>query len=97
MAGNAFSATTKCWFVDTAGELNAGGVQVQFIYFTPAAIDEDLVLTDADDNAWFSMKCRHDQIQSQYVHFNPAIRLPSLKVGTIDGNAVAYIQFRTDR
>ncbi len=96
MAGNAYSSTTKCWFVDTAGTLNTTGVQVQSIYFTPAAVDDDLVLTDNADNAWFSMKCRHDQIQSQFVHFYPAIRLPSLKVGTIDGTAVAYIQFRTD-
>lgn len=96
MAGNAYKSETKAWFVDTAGTLNTGGVEIQYIYFTPSAVDDDLVITDNADNAWLSLKCRHDQIQSQYIPFSPPIKLPSLKIATIDGTSVAYIQFRTD-
>lgn len=96
MAGNAYKSETRAWAVDSTGTLNTGGVQVQFIYFIPSAVDDDLVLTDNADNAWLSIKCRHDQIQPQYLHFSPAIRMPSLKVATIDGTSTATIQLRTD-
>ena len=96
MAGNAYTKETKTWLIDSTGTLNAGGVEIQFIYFVPSAVDDDLVLTDNANKAWLSLKCRHDQIQPQYIPFDPPIKLSSLKVATIDGSTTATIQFRTD-
>lgn len=96
MAENVYTKETKTWLIDSTGTLNEGGVEIQFIYFVPSAVDDDLVLTDDDDNPWLSIRCRHDQIQPQYIPFSPPIKMPSLKVATIDGTTKATIQFRTD-
>ena len=93
---NTYTEETRTWLIDSTGTLNAGGVEIQFIYFVPSAVDDDLVLTDNADNPWLSIKCRHDQIQPQFLHFSPAIKMPSLKVATIDGTTTATIQLRAD-
>lgn len=96
MAGNAYKSETKAWLVDTVGTLNTGGVEIQHIMFIPSAVDDDLVITDNADNAWIALRCRHVDLTPIFVPFVPPIKMPSLKIATIDGTSTAYIQFRTD-
>jgi len=93
---NTYTEETRTWAIDETGELEAGAVQVQFIYFIPQSASHDLVLTDADDNAWLSIKADPGAANPIFLHFYPAIRLPSLKVATLDGTSTATIQLRTD-
>ena len=95
MAGNVYTKETKTWYFDATGTLNTGGVEIQFIEWIPSTAGHDLVLTDNADNAWLALKAEPGGANAIYRHFNPAIRLPSLKIATIDGGS-GTIQFRTD-
>ncbi len=93
--GNSYKSTTKVWEVDSTGTLNEGGVQIQHIVFNPGNDGDQLKLTDDDDNVWIHLWAATED-QSYFYPFVPPIRLPSLKVATISGGAIAYIQLRTD-
>ena len=95
---NAYKSTTKVWIVVEPDTLEEGGCEIQYIEFIPSAVSDDLVLTDNADNAFLALKCRSDITESIHRHFNPPIKLPSLKVATCDGSgsSTVYIQFRTD-
>jgi len=93
--GNAYSSETRVWLVDTIGTLETGGCEVQSIEFIPAGVSHTLVLTDNANNPWLALKARSDLAEPVFRHFDPPIKLPSLKIATI-GTSQAYIQFRTD-
>lgn len=88
-------ATTKVYKQTGTGTVSAGGVEIQAIDWLPAVAGDDLIITDNADNEWLALKCHPTIVIPIHRHYYPAIRLPSLKIGTIDGGTV-YIQLRTD-
>ena len=93
---NSYKTTTNVWVVDSTGTLNTGGVTIDKIYWVPGAAAHDLVLTDNADNAFISLKADPSAAIPIDINFIPPRRMPSLKVGTIDGGT-AYIFFhKTD-
>ena len=92
---NAYKSTTKAWKVDSIGTLNEGGVEIQHIIFNPNNNGDQLKITDDDDNEWIHLWGKYGG-NSYFFPFVPPIRMPSLKIATISGSAVAYIQLRTD-
>lgn len=91
----ALISETKVYKQTATGTVSSVGVEVQAIEYIPAAVDNDLILTDNADNEWLALKARSDIAETIHRHYYPAIKLPSLKIGTIDGGTV-YIQLRTD-
>lgn len=92
---NTFKSTTNVWEVDETGTLNAGGVEIQHIVFNAKGDGDQLKLTDNADNVWIHIWGKYEDA-SYFFPFVPPIKMPSLKVATISGGAIAYIQFRTD-
>ena len=96
---NAFKRTTQLWVVDETGELNTGAIWITHIGYTPAANDDDLVLTDTSDNTAIVIKAglvASGQVNVSFASENSGRgrHLPSLKVATIDGGT-AYIYLRS--
>lgn len=92
--GNSFKSTTKLWVIDSTGTLNAYGVTITEVVYVPGAVNHDLVLTDNADNEAIVLKAGPSDVSPVHISFGEKGRkLPSLKVGTIDGGT-AYIYFR---
>lgn len=92
---NTYKSETKTWKVDEAGTLNTGGVEIQHIVFNPKNNGDQLEITDNADNPWIHLWGATDD-QSYFFPFVPPIKMPSLKIATISGGTIAYIQLRTD-
>lgn len=93
---NTYKSTTKTWKVDSIGTLNEGGVHIQHIIFNPANDGDQIEITDNANNHWIHLWAAAED-QSYFFPFVPPIQMPSLKIATISGGAIAYIQLRTDR
>lgn len=92
---NTYKSTTKVWEVDSTGTLNTGGVEIQHIVFTASSSGDQLKISDNADNVLIHLWSKNAD-HSEFFPFVPPIKMPSLKITTISGGAIAYIQFRTD-
>jgi len=91
---NTYKSATKLWVVDETGTLNEGGVTVERVVYMPSAAGDDLIITDNADNEAIVLKAGASDASPVHLPFGRKGRkLPSLKVGTIDGGT-AYIYFR---
>jgi len=93
---NTYYTTTNLWICTDAGALNTGGVTVMKVVYIPAAIDDDLIITDSADYPAIVLKAAHVEVAPVQLDFGPKGRqLPSLKIGTIDGGTV-YIYLKRE-
>lgn len=91
---NAYKSTTNLWVIDETGTLNTGGVTVIRVIYFPSAVDDDLIITDNADNEAIVLKAGASDTSPVHLPMEDGGRkLPSLKIGTIDGGT-AYIYFR---
>ena len=89
---NSYKTTTNLWVVDEIGLLNVRGVTVERVVYFPSTAGDDLILTDKNDNEAIVLKAGASDISGVHLSFGDVAgrKMPSLKVGTIDGGT-AYI------
>ena len=94
MAGNSWKSTTGVYVCDSTGNLSTVGVTVIKVVYVPATQAHNFILTDTSDNTAIALKANSGNTDMVEIDFGRRGRkLPSLKVGTIDGG-VAYVYYR---
>jgi hypothetical protein len=84
--GNSYNDTTSLWVIDETGALETSPREVMEVVYFPSAAGDDLILTDSADNLAIALKAGVADATPVHICFAPqGRRLPSLKVGTIDG------------
>jgi hypothetical protein len=93
---NTYKSTTKTWKVDETGTLNTGGVEIQGMYFLPNNAGDQIEITDNADNHWMHLWGDPGAANPKYFPLVPPVKMPSLKIATLSGGSILFIQFRTD-
>ena len=90
---NAFKAMTQVWVVTSTGTLDTTPKVIDEVVYVPSAANDDLSITDTSDNAAIVLKAGAADASPVHISFPNGRRLPSVKVGTIDGGT-AYIYYK---
>lgn len=94
--GNTYKAMTCVWVIDSTGTLDTTSKVIEELVFIPSAAAEDLVITDTSDNTAIALKAGPADASPVHISFPAGRRIPSVKVGTIDGGT-AYLYYRTSK
>lgn len=94
-ADNTYLSATKLWICDSTGSLTTDTVYVTHVVYFPAAVDNDLIITDGSDNNLIVLKAGASDTSPVHISFaaEDGRKAVGLKIGTIDGGT-AYIYLR---
>ena len=96
---NTYVSATYLWTVDSTGNLETEGCTVTRVIYFPSAVNDDFQLTDTSDNLAIPLKASASDTSPVHIDLTGehggGRRLPSLKVGTIDGGT-AYVFLRKE-
>ena len=94
---NSFKTSTNLWIVEDTGDLNTTPVVVMAVVYIPGDVDQDLIISDTDDNYAIVLKAGATDASPICFNFHPYGReYLSLKCHTIDGGT-AYIYLKDKR
>jgi hypothetical protein len=85
----------ELWVCDSTGTLETDAVSIMHVVYVPSAVNDDLILTDSDDDTAVVLKAGPSDVAPVHISFaaEGGRLVYGLKVGTIDGGT-AYVYLK---